>query len=475
MTLTTTLPIANLLPHQRPADFIGDALADDTMARILGPWANVTTDSSASEIIAANASHWQRIAQVNRVIKTWTDNASLDQWAGEPENVTDANIVAALKDYVAAARTLPPWADANKIARAEALFMDYGALSVTLLFCSSLPECYVVPDLASVLHATGQLEEHADYRVRSTGAMIFPVMMPGGLTTASGGGIAQVLKVRLIHATIRNLILRRSPQEALAALVSSNDEDAGVVRPHVALAQASKSMYHTLFAHGWNLRQKGLPCNQEELAYTLLTFNYVYLRSMRRLGLAFNHDDEEAFLHAWNVMGHVLGIKPELMTHTMSEAEKLFSDIQARGRLSPVAPDTRPRLGEALMNAMESVIPLGILKPIPVLMTQLLCGPAASYDIGVTERAGIFSRALFALFVGVTRAIDTVVRLFIPGFSLARMWTRMLGDRLMYKLLMDESRPLSLPAHLLARMRAMGNYWRGDGAVPLTTSGSGTH
>jgi hypothetical protein len=79
--------------------------------------------------------------------------------------------------------------------------MEYGALSVTMLFCSSLPECYVIPDLAAVLHATGQLETHTDYRIRATGAMIFPVMMAGGLTAPDGGGIAQILKVRLIHHT----------------------------------------------------------------------------------------------------------------------------------------------------------------------------------------------------------------------------------------------------------------------------------
>jgi hypothetical protein len=473
MTLDTKTASLSILPHQSPADFAGDTLADDTIAKVLGPWISVATDNSAGEIIAANAAHWQRIAQVNRVIKSWTDNASLDNW-GALENELDDDLVAALKSYVTAAKPLPKWADPAKIARAEELFMGYGTLSVTILFCSSLPECYVVPDLASVLHATGQLEDHADYRVRSTGAMIFPVMMPGGLTGPAGGGIAQVLKVRLIHATIRNLILRGSPQQAMAALVNSNAADAGVVEPLLELMQQSKNMHHTLFAHGWNLKQKGLPCNQEELAYTLLTFSYVYLRSMCRLGLALKREDEEAFLHAWNVMGHVLGIERSLMTNTMAEAEKSFCDIQARGRLNPVVPDSlsdpRPRLGEALMKAMENIIPLGVLKPIPVLMTRYLCGPEASRDIGVNERAGFFSRLLFAVFMGVTRAIDTVVRVVIPEFSIARMFTRMLGDNLMYKLLMDQSRPLNLPAHLQGRMQTMMRYWQGD-TTQLTGAG----
>lgn len=43
--------------------------------------------------------------------------------------------------------------------------------------------------------------------------MIFPVMRVGGLTPEAGSGAAQVLKLRRIHATVRNLVLRgRLPQ-----------------------------------------------------------------------------------------------------------------------------------------------------------------------------------------------------------------------------------------------------------------------
>lgn len=443
----------------QPRDFEGDLLADATIAHILGDWKPVAPDSTSDEAINANADHWQRIAQVNRVIATWTDNAALTHW-DNLVGAADSDVIAALKTFVETAKQLPPWADAKKIARAEALFMESGPLSVTLLFCASLPECYVVPDLASVLNTTGQLVQHADYRVRATGAMIFPVMMPGGLTTGSGGGIAQVLKVRLIHATIRNLILHGNPDRARI-----NAE--GNIKPHLALVAQSANMYHSLYARGWDIKEKGVPCNQEELAYTLLTFNYVYLRGMRTLGIGFSREDEEAFLHAWNVMGHVLGITRPGMSDTMHEAEKNFYRIQARGRNNPVTPDVRPRLGEALMTVMENQIPLRLLKGLPVLMTRHLCGPETSRDIGVSERVNIFTRALFAILLALTRLIDGVVRLVLPSFSLARLFTRILGVRFLYKVLMDLSRPLQLPDHLMQRIERMANVWRGT--APAST------
>ena len=46
---------------------------------------------------------------------------------------------------------LPEWLDPAKVERAEQLFIDDGALSCVLLFCASLPECYVIPDLSMVL------------------------------------------------------------------------------------------------------------------------------------------------------------------------------------------------------------------------------------------------------------------------------------------------------------------------------------
>ncbi|MEB0178442.1 oxygenase MpaB family protein, partial [Undibacterium sp. CCC3.4] len=75
------------------------------------------------------------------------------------------------------------------------------------------------------------------------------------------------------------------------------------------------------------LGEDGLPCNQEELAYTLLTFGYVFLRSLRTLGLGLAQEDELAYLHTWNVVGHILGIRRELMAETMEQAEALFNQM----------------------------------------------------------------------------------------------------------------------------------------------------
>ena len=394
----------------------------------------------------------ERIAAVNRELVRWDSNGGLANW--QPGPGLDPRAAAALKDYLAACLALPAWAEPERIARAESLFMDMSMLSCTLLFCASLPECYVLPDLSAVLHAAGQLEAHTDYRVRATAAMIFPVMLAGGLTSSEGAGLAQALKVRLIHATIRHLILRGSPEDSL---------DAGPVRP---LLPAGGGIYHTLYAHGWDTARNGLPCNQEELAYTLLTFHYVFLRSLRKLGLGLERQDEEDYLHAWNVLGHVLGIERALMPATMEQAQQAFLDIQARGRELVRAPDPRPALAAALMRAMEDEIPLRLFKPFPTLLTRHLCGSDASADLGLNRRQPLSSRLVFTVGLALVRAIDATVRLVVPGFSISRMLTRAFGYRLVTRFLMDQTRPLRLPAALLGQVQDALGQWRHDPRAP---------
>lgn len=456
---------AELTAMQRRAD----PLADQTVSDILGEW--------PAGDAALDAAQWRRLETVNRLIGEWTDNATLQGWQARGDGV-DASLARALDHYVQAAQALPPWADARKIERAEHLFMEHGALSCILLFCASLPECYVIPDLASVLHTSGQLEQNAEYRIRSTAAMIFPVMLHGGLGPR-GAGVAQVLKVRLIHATIRNLILRGSPQAAVQQLLTGGDGKLpALARQPLGGRQA---MYQAFFARGWDLGSDGLPCNQEEQAYTLLTFSYVFLRSLTRLGIGLPPADEEAYLHAWNVVGHVLGIDRALMVETMSEGHALMDRMQARGRAEPVTPDPRPGLGRALMQTMENSLPWAIVKPFPQLMTRTLCGAATAKDLGLTQPVPWPSSLLFRAVLLLARALDAVVRLVMPRFSIVRMLTRALGYHFMSRVLMSQTRPLQLPTELLHQVDAVVHSWSDDPHAPawlnrledrLTTRGS---
>jgi hypothetical protein len=70
------------------------------------------------------------------------------------------------------------------------------------------------------------------------------------------------------------------------------------------------------------------------------------------------------------------------------------------------------------------------------------------------------------LCLGLTRAIDTVLRLVLPRFTIARFITRVVGLRFMSRLLMDETRPLKLPQQLRGSVGRMMVVWNHDPRAP---------
>ena len=123
-----------------------DPLGDGTIARILGDW-------PAQGWPADDAPQWRRIAEVNRLFGEWADNASLLHGQA-PSTVLGEVAAQALTDYVRHAQALPPWADPQKIQRAERLFMEHGALHASCCFapacpsatcCQTLPTCCTRP------------------------------------------------------------------------------------------------------------------------------------------------------------------------------------------------------------------------------------------------------------------------------------------------------------------------------------------
>jgi hypothetical protein len=431
---------------------VGDPLADDIVSLLVGQRplpSSVPTPHSANQPDAS-----ARLNEATRLMAGWTHNGTLLSWPaplpfavaapGEEPSVTQV-----LHSYLQQAAHLPEWADRAKVERAENLFMAHGPMSCTLLFCASLPECYMPPHLAGVLHIAGQLETNTEHRIRQTAAMVFPVMMRGGLMSPGGTGVAQVLKVRLIHATIRHLILHGNPAQ---------------VRGHVLRRQRGTpaGMHQAMSDHGWDVDVQGVPCNQIELAYTLLTFSYVFLNGMRKLGQGLSEEDEEAYLHAWNVMGHVLGIRREWMAHTMTDAAALFERIQARARTVVVTPDVRPGLGRALMNTMANAIHLPVLRHVPVPLTQWLIGRQTARDIGVDERVPLLSRLVFRLGLVLVRIVDALVGLISSRFSIVRLLSRTIGYHMLTRFLLDQTRPLTLPEQVLNPMMQTVEAWSHD-------------
>lgn len=314
-------------------------------------------DPLADEAVRLIFEH-REVSAVNHLLSRLLKNDGVPPQGLPPE----------VSDYLARSGELPSWADAVKIKRGERVFMQHGLYTLGALLCAALPECYTMKNGVKVLAATQKLSAHTVRRLFETAQMVVDVMAPGGLA-AGGRGVRAAQKVRLMHAAVRHLILNEprapggAPSDLGAALTQVRWDDA------------------------W-----GKPGNQEDLAFTLLTFSHVILRSLRLFGVRLSPDEAEAYLHCWNVVGYLMGIQEALLARSVAEAEALFEQIKAH-QAGP-SPEGKA-LTAALTTFIASVIPYKALAPhIQHTVIRYLVGGETADMLGVgyagmLERVGL--------------------------------------------------------------------------------------
>ena len=167
------------------------------------------------------------VAAVNELLTKLVRNDDIPAGPGRLE----------LADYLRASEQLPSWADAALIRTGENVFLRYGLTSFGILACASLPECYVLRDVAAVLGTTQRLDAHARRRIFETAMMVLAVMAEGGLEPG-GSGIRIVQKVRLMHAAVRYLILTPPADRGGRAAQQSGRHVVGAALAHRARSPA---------------------------------------------------------------------------------------------------------------------------------------------------------------------------------------------------------------------------------------------
>ncbi|HQR33674.1 MAG TPA: oxygenase MpaB family protein [Blastocatellia bacterium] len=218
-----------------------------------------------------------------------------------------------VKNYLNAQFSLPPWADQRKLQIAEELFADYGMLICLSLLCASLPECYANARGVHVLRFTARLKTDTQRRIAETAQMVIDVNSLGGLGP-DGNGIRTVQKVRLMHATIRNFL--------------TGNKD-------------------------WN-SDWGQPINQEDMAMTMMAFSFTVIECLKKFGIQVTPEQAEAYLHSWKVVGHLLGLRDEMLPENMDDAGALLAAIHRR---QFEFSDDGKDMAEALVALMENQLP----------------------------------------------------------------------------------------------------------------------
>jgi hypothetical protein len=208
---------------------------------------------------------------------------------------------------LASARIAPAWVDPAAVARGQQFFNQLVAHHFAAMYMSSLPGSYAAAKGVQVLHMTSRLRTDTERRLNETAQFLMDTATPGALDP-DGVGINRIVHIRLMHAAVRWLI-EHDPA------VSHVDD----------LAPPQIQMPDLVWSASW-----GLPGNQEDLVGTWLTFTVVVYDMFDASGVVYSEQDVADHLHTWRLIGHHLGINPELVPHTREDAAALRDLIWSR-------------------------------------------------------------------------------------------------------------------------------------------------
>jgi len=295
----------------------GDALADEVLEVFAKQY-----DSSVQLLVdkLENMMRMPSEGEINKIIQ--------EHFPDEIE------IQTALKKYFDHAIVLPDWIDAEKMTLGGHVFQDHVFSSIMILGCASLPSTYMCNPEAKVLGFTRRLIDDAPKRLVETAQMVTDVMGEGGLVIQnkklSGKGVQSILKIRLIHASIRHLMLHK---EKLAIQQYTNKKNSLLTYVFDSLQDECKWDGNKK-PNKWIKKDDGIPINQEALAVILLTFSFVILRGLKKIGVKLSKQQQDAYLHSWNVVGYLLGVNDVFLkefTH-YGNAEIIYTQIMSRRR-----------------------------------------------------------------------------------------------------------------------------------------------
>ena len=280
----------------------------------------------------------------------------------------------ALKSFLEKGPVPPAWVDPALVSAGQECFARWGSHVFTALYAAALPSAYACWRGVQVLGLTARLETDATRRLNETAQFHLDVMERGGLESG-GRGYSDVRHVRLMHAAVRWLI--------------QNDPRAE-----------------------WNPAW-GTPINQEDLLETLLTFTEIVFEVFDRTGIVYSENDANAYLHAWSLIGHYLGIRPDLLPLTRAQTSVLMPIVRRR-QFGPS--ESGSALMAALLEQGTRLAPPG-LRGLPATTVRFYVGDATADLLSVPKAD--WTKNLFGPLADLSRrvSLEELHRRLLQGLS----------------------------------------------------------
>lgn len=238
-------------------------------------------------------------------------------------------------------REVPGWVDFEAMEPGRRVLMRHGTLQGLVLLCSSLVEGYAFAKPSQVLVQTGRLQKDVSRRIYETGQFLHNMVGPQGLRPG-GIGHRTILEVRLLHASVRHY-LDQHPER-------------------------------------YPVEQYQRPINQEDMAGTILEFDFMVVRGLRLLGLELTEEERVSVHYFWRYAGWLLGVKEELLTSSYQEQEVLALQLHTHG-YSPTPEGAQ--LARALLRDMSNKPPFMLPERALHTISRYLIGDQLADEFGI--------------------------------------------------------------------------------------------
>lgn len=188
-----------------------------------------------------------------------------------------------MRELLEHAAHVPAWLDWDTCDRGGLLLMRAGPLGGAVLGGRSLILGYASPGGNKPLVFSGRLNQQAKRRLDETARFVQAVSRPGGMRPYADGWQI-TLKVRLIHAQVRRMILKSGR---------------------------------------WDEGAWGAPINQHDMAGTTLLFSCAIIDGLRKLGMRVDPEEAERYVHLWRWVGRVSGVDEDVLPASEGEGMRL--------------------------------------------------------------------------------------------------------------------------------------------------------
>ena len=283
------------IPGYAQARAIAPELADRYIAHTtIG---DPTADAVVEELASLGRS------ESSRIIQAGTDG---------PNNPMLLDAPPLVRDFFAELGETPPWLDPAAFRPAYRMFHRNSQLVLAGMVGGVLVEGFST-NISKSFFITGRLRDQGVRRLRQNNRQMVEIFLPGGLETY-GEGWKLSVRVRLVHATIRRLML-------------------GTV--------------------DWNAAAWGLPISAAHLGFANAVFSARLLKHLAALGGHFNDEERASFMAVWRYTGHVMGIPDTILFQDEAEALRLF---EIGGMCEPPPGVEAASMSNALVNSAPMVI-----------------------------------------------------------------------------------------------------------------------